>query len=415
MSEREARRRRPSAGRPLRDHRLFPVILGCLAAISPMSIDMGLPALPRIEAGFGLHLGQGSYTLTAYVAGFALAPVLAGPVSDRAGRRPVLVLGLVLFSLAAITCAMSASFRLLVIARCAQGFLAGVCAIMPLAIVRDTSDGAQARAHLSIIAATMGLAPLVAPTLGSLLLAWSGRWQMIFLAQAMLAMALAIGSLILIPETRPPGPIGGSGFLRTYLLVTSSRQFRTYTAIYAIGFAGLFAFISISPAVFIGSFGVGHAAFSAIFASAGGSFFVGSLTSARLSRHQVRPDTLLMTGLALMVGADMLLLLAARQTHPALFILPVCVSMFSFGLFGPTAMHRAVEPYPLMAGAASGLLRSVQMATAASVSAVLAYASSHIGPPMALAGMMGICAMVAILLYLLFARRQRPVTSEVLP
>ncbi len=157
----------------------FTVLLAGMAALPSLSIDMSLPAMPLLVGQFGASPGQAGLTLSLFMAGFAVAQRLFGPVSDRLGRRPALLGGIVLFTVSALCCALAPNITLLNVFRLLQGTGAAAGMAMSLAIVRDLFSGAKARVKLSYVAVVVGIAPILGPTLGSVILTVAG-WRAIF-------------------------------------------------------------------------------------------------------------------------------------------------------------------------------------------------------------------------------------------
>ncbi|VTZ50412.1 conserved membrane hypothetical protein [Methylocella tundrae] len=260
-----------------------------------------------------------------------------------------------------------------------------MCAILPLAIIRDVFEGGAARRRLSHVAALLGVTPLIAPTIGSWLLA-VGSWRTIYAAQAAVGFAMALCAWIGFHDTLPPDrrpPIKRRSMLHGYADVLSSVSFRTFALIYALSFACAFSFISGAPSVLIQTLGLSHIEFALFFAAAAVWFLVGSLISARLSGEKCGPQTLMQTGLAIMIfGSGIGLAAAAAGKIHVFTLLPAAaLAVFGFGLVGAMATHDALQDLPQAAGAAAGALRCGQMTAGAAVSALLS-GSWTTGPPL---------------------------------
>src|SRR4051794_10081657 len=291
----------------------FTAFLGALSALPALSIDMNLPGVPAIESGFQAAPGRGALTLSFFFVGFALAPVLGGPVADRFGRRPVLLGGLTAFTAAAIACAVAPSFTGLLLSRAAQGASAGLCVTLPLAVVRDLLEGAEARHRLSQITAVVGVAPLLAPILGS----WAmmiGGWRAIFAAQAAAGLALLSVVTLRFTETLPEDRrqrLDAGRLFRIYGRLLGSRAFVGSALVYALGFGCLFAYVAGSPTVLMRSLGLSEQAFSIVFGVTSLSLILGSMVSARLSTAQVPSRRVIAVCLGLMaLGAGCALAVA---------------------------------------------------------------------------------------------------------
>lgn len=387
-----------------RDSFAFTVFLGALTALPPLSIDMGLPGLPAIEATFTDAAGRGPLTLSFFMAGFAISPLLCGPFADRFGRRATLMDGLLLFSLAAGACALAPSFSVLLICRLLQGLAAGACAILPFAIVRDIFEHAKARGQLSRIAAVLGIAPMLAPVFGGWVMAVSG-WRMIYTTQAIIGLILLIAGGIGLEESLPvekrrslnPRQLFGS-----YRMVLSDRAFLGYALLYAFGFACMFAFISGAPSVLIGSLGLSATTFSWLFGLTSCGMLVASLISGRLSHHHVSSRKIIAGGLALMLAsAAAALALVASGVVTIFTLMPfMALTIFSFGILAPSTNHEALQNLPHVAGAAAGVMRCMQMAMGSFASAMIAVFEPFGHPALVMTGLMTALSLLAGTIYL---------------
>lgn len=272
-----------------RDSFAFTAFLGALTALPPLSIDMGLPGLPAIEATFADAAGRGPLTLSLFLVGFAISPLICGPLADRFGRRAILLDGLLLFSLAAAACAFAPSFTVLLVCRMLQGLAAGACAILPFAIVRDVFEHAVARHQLSRIAAVLGIAPIIAPVLGGWVMTVSD-WRMIYTVQAGTGLLLLVVAIATLEESQPVAmrrSLNPARLVESYRHVLTDRTFLGYALLYACAFAGMFSFISGAPSVLIGSLGLSTTTFALLFGLSSCGVLVGSLISGRLGQRHV--------------------------------------------------------------------------------------------------------------------------------
>src|SRR3954464_6684426 len=183
--------------------RWLPLLLGFLTAIGPVSTDMYLPAFPAIEADLGTGWGGAQVTLAAWFVGLAVGQLVQGTLADRLGRRRPLVLGTALYTLASIGCALASDMVTLSAWRCAAAFGGAASAVIPRAMVRDLADGLEAARLMSRLMLVMGAAPILAPTLGGLLLG-AGGWRAIFWASAAYGLTSCLLAASLLPETLPP-------------------------------------------------------------------------------------------------------------------------------------------------------------------------------------------------------------------
>ncbi len=379
---------------------LFTVFLGAVCAVPPLSIDMGLPGIPAIEANFPDAAGRGPLTLSLFLVGFAISPLICGALADRFGRRLTL---LVLFVLAASASALAPSFTMLLAVRLAQGFAAGACAVTPFAIVRDVFEGAVARSRLSQVSAVLGIAPMVAPILGAWVMSISD-WRSIYGVQAGCGVILFAATFFGLHETLPVArrrSVSVIEMIGGYRTVLSDPAFRCFAMVYALGFACLFAYISGSPSVLMGAMGLSGTVFSLLFALTSCGVLVGSIVSARLSLRHVASHTLMRFGLCLMCFSAVAALgLAVTGSVHVYTLMPlIWLVIFCFGLTGPTANHEAMHNLPHYAGVASGMLRCGQMVTGAIASALIALFEPYGHPALVMTVIMTVAILAAAAVY----------------
>ncbi len=399
----------------------YTAFLASLSALPPISIDMNLPAVPAIEASFAEPTGNGALTLSLFVTGFLIAPLIGGPLADRFGRRPALLGALLAFSLASLACAAAPSFTTLLAARFLQGTSAGLGVVLPLAIVRDVFEGATARHRLSQVTAMIGVAPLAAPALGSLVML-GGGWRAIYASQAAWGALMATVVALLFVETLPAErrqPLNPGRLLRNYLAVLGNRAFLGYTLVFAFGFAALFAYISGSATVMMDGLGLTEFWFSAVFAVTSFGLILGSLLSARLSRLEIPARRLALLCLLGTGACAVTALAAALAGLLDVAVLVPCIfgMVFAFGLMAPNISHAAIHPLPHMAGAASGVMRSLQMLMGAGAGALVTLLIGPLPPAVAMAGVMVLAVAAALVVYglLLHGRDAAPPAAALPP
>jgi DHA1 family bicyclomycin/chloramphenicol resistance-like MFS transporter len=387
-----------------RDSFAFTAFLGALTALPPLSIDMGLPGLPAIEATFADAAGQGPLTLSLFLAGFAISPLICGPLADRFGRRAILLDGLLLFSLAAAACAWAPTFTILLVCRMLQGLAAGACAILPFAIVRDVFEHHVARHQLSRIAAVLGIAPMIAPVLGGWVMTVSD-WRMIYAAQAATGLLLLVVAIGTLEESQPVEmrrSLNPAKLIESYRFVLTDRTFLGYALLYACAFACMFSFISGAPSVLIGSLGLSTTGFSLLFGLSSCGVLIGSLISGQLSQRHIASRKIVAGGLVLTVASA----LAALALVPAVAVtvwtlMPLmALTLLAFGIMAPSTNHEALQNLPHVAGAAAGVMRCLQMTMGAFASAMIAMFEPFGHPALVMTGLMAAMALVAGAIYL---------------
>lgn len=344
------------------------VLLTALVAYGPMSTDLYLPSLPALTAALGTDVSLAQLTLSVFMAGFAVAQLVYGPLSDRFGRRSVLLGGLGLYVLASLLCALAPRIEALIAARFLQAL--GACAgpVLGRAIVRDIYGRERAARALSYMASAMALVPAAAPILGGWLQAWFG-WRANFVALTLFGIGTLGISWAVLQETnrwRDPHAVNPRRLLRNYALLARQRRYGGYTLAVAAAFAGLFSFISGAPFVLIETLGLAPTAFGYAFAVVIAGFITGTYLSGRYAQR-AGSDRLILAGVLLAVIAGLLLaaLAWAGVTRTWAVLAPSSLYFLASGLVLPNAMAGAIGPFPTMAGTASALLGFAQTAAAA--------------------------------------------------
>ena len=373
--------------RPIATHSaLYIVLLGLLSALPPFGIDAGLPGLNSLQADLGADAGQAAQTLTLFLLGFAVGPVLFGPLSDRHGRKPVLLGGVAMFTLAALACAMSSSLDMLLTFRVLQGLGAGAAAALPAAIVRDVFDGDQGMSRQSYVALVNAVAPLVAPLMGAAMLVF-GDWRLIYAALAVVGAGLFLMALSGYSETAPlrvvdrqPRSNVISASLRAYALVLKNRRYVLATLLLASTFGTMFAYIAGSASVFVDTLGASSIVYGGLFALTAAGTIAGAACNGRFAQR-LGAERLLGIGVAggLAASATLMLLAWLDVRSIGLTVLCVVVSNFFAGVVMPNATHHALHDVGNVAGSASALQRSLQMVVGAGAGALFGLAST---PPL---------------------------------
>ncbi|MBM3537448.1 MAG: multidrug effflux MFS transporter [Alphaproteobacteria bacterium] len=382
--------------------------LGALAALAPLSNDIYLVSLPSMTEAFAAGVGRVQLTLTAFVAGFAIGQYAYGPLSDRFGRRPLMLAGLALYVAASVAAAIAATVEVLIAARFVQAIGMSSGPVLGRAVVRDLYDRESAARLLSYMAVVAGFAPVVAPIIGSQLhVAFGWRANFIFVALYG-AVALAVVAWQFDETNRRLDPEAlrlrrMAGNIGTLL---SSRLYLGYALTASCVGSGLFAFISGSPFVFLQVLGFAAADFGYLFAFCMCGYLVGSWISGRFVLR-LGMDRLLRLGvvLALAGGLSMAGLAALHLNHVAAILGPMFVFMFAFALILPQAMAGALTPFPQIAGSASSLIGLCQYGLSAIVGTAVAALFDGSALPMAAA--IGVMAVLAALAYAALVRPAR--------
>ncbi|BDI30626.1 Bcr/CflA family drug resistance efflux transporter [Capsulimonas corticalis] len=356
------------------------LLLGALTAMTALSIDMSLPALPQLRHLFHAGAAQAQLTLTLFLVGYAISQIFCGPLSDARGRKPVLLWGILLFTLGGIGCALSPSLPILIAFRFLQGLGAGVGPVLSRALVRDTYDRTEATVVFSHITQVMIVAPIIAPTIGGALLTHVG-WPAIFVLLAIAGAALwfAVKRGIQEPDHAGLTVLTPAELLARYKLFLGNPTCVANMLIFCFAYAGLFAYVAGSPFVLMEVFGIPKAQFGVYFAITAVALLCGATLNKTLVRRQYSHAALLRLGVAT-VTASGALLFAASWLHwggVAWVIVPMMGYLFGIGVTSPHAMAAAMEPYPQMAGVTSSLIGSLQTAGGGLAGALVAAFYTH--------------------------------------
>jgi DHA1 family bicyclomycin/chloramphenicol resistance-like MFS transporter len=385
--------------------RAFVVLLGALTALTALSIDMSLPALPRLTEVFATTPDKAQLTLSVFLIGFAIGQLAYGPISDRYGRRPVLLFGLVVYTLGGIGCAFAGSIDQLVLCRLLQGLGGCVGRVMGPAIVRDEFHAQKGAQVLSYVTLVMALAPLIAPVIGGYLLVFAD-WQAIFLALAGFGAIVLVVIATRFAESSKYHDVQATEIttlLRNYGRFLSNRFCLGYALINCFVFAGLFSYISGSSFVFIEVFGLPGHVYGMLFGITAIAFMSGAALNGRLVRRRA-PQSVLRAGLAIVLVAGAVMLAVALVAPSAVGVmLAIMIYVFGMAFVFPNATAAAMEPMPRMAGVASSLLGSSQMA----IGSLTGYLVNRFydKTPLAMASGIAAGALLACLTYALLIHR----------
>ncbi|MDB6050635.1 MAG: ydgK 2 [Pseudomonas sp.] len=383
------------------------LILGALSAFGPLAIDFYLPGFPAIALAFGTDEKHVQMTLAAYFLGLSIGQLAYGPVADRFGRRVPLLVGVGLFTLASLACSFAPSLEWLIAARFIQAL--GGCAGMVLsrAIVSDKCNPVESAKVFSQLMLVMGLAPILAPMFGGLLVNLYG-WHSIFLVlsafSALCWLAVFRGLAESMPAEHPRHPLTGA--LKQYTRLLGDKVFIGHALTGGIAMAGMFAYVSGSPFVFIKLYGVPPEHYGWLFGSNAAGFILTAQVNARvLSRRG--PAFLLARAVWVYVAAALVLLGIASLHTEALWplLIPLFICIASLGCIIPNASACAMNGQWKRAGSASALLGCLQFSVAAGASALVGILHNGTAIPMAM--VISLCGILAVTAALLTQRLQR--------
>ena len=386
-------------------------LLAALTAVGPLSTDMYLPSLPDIARDLGASTPLVQFTLSAYLIGFACGQIVYGPISDRHGRKPVLLAAVALFTCATLACMVSTSIEMLIVARVAQALGGSGAVVVTRAIVRDLYSGARAGRELSLIGSVMALAPVIAPIGGGVLQTAFG-WRSIFVVVAVAAAVAFIVVWRSLPETlakREAELASASSTLRSYRIVAGNRVYLAYLGLGSLSYAGLFAWISGASFVLQNLYGLTPFVFGCVFAVASFGYLAGTTVAARLvTRFGLGGMSGIGAGALALGGLLACLSVALGLTSSLSLVLPVAVFLAGLGMVLPQSIAGAITPFPERAGAASSLFGFVQQTAAAVCGALVAWLLGKNAWPMA--GAMALMGCATLLLWVVSrgVRRARP-------
>lgn len=362
------------------------VLLACLGGIAPLGIDIYLASVPDVASDLGTSASAVQLTLTGFMIGLAIGPLVIGPISDRFGRYRLLVGGVVALFASSILCALAPTVETLIAARIIQGFCGSIAMTLCRALVADVVSGAAAARIYSLLSTVMGIAPIIVPVLGGAIQQW-GHWRGVFWALAVISGLLAIGTLLLLRETLPPErrQTGGlAAMAANFARIVRDGRYVGFALALAFNSGALFAYISASPFVVQGILGFSPFAFSLAFAVNALGMTAAAAASAALT-ERIGPLRLTWFGTACVIaGASGLAIAAAAGTPkaaillPAMFLIPTGAG---FMLGNTTAL--AIETVGYAAGTALAVIGFLQFGMSALVAPLVGLAGPESIVPLA--------------------------------
>jgi DHA1 family bicyclomycin/chloramphenicol resistance-like MFS transporter len=378
------------------------LILGTLSAVGPFSIDMYLPGFPSIAEDLHTSVAHVALSLSSFFIGISAGQLVYGPLLDRFGRKKPLYFGLILYIFASLGCALATSADALIVLRFLQA--AGGCAgmVSARAMVRDLFPVTESAKVFSLLMLVIGVSPIIAPTVGGYVTAQFG-WQYVFVILTVMAALILTGVYYTMPETKNPDPslsLKPTTILKNFYTVLKEPQFLTYTLTGSIAAAGLYAYISGSPYVFMEIFKVTEQQYGWIFAL----IAIGIISSSQLNTlllRRFKSDEIIvgalicqsLTGILLFSGA----LYAFTDLYSTIFLIFIflCCQGFTF----PNTSALAMAPFVRNAGSASALIGSIQMSLGAATSVAVSLLSNHTALPMT--GVMASCSISSFIILML--------------
>jgi DHA1 family bicyclomycin/chloramphenicol resistance-like MFS transporter len=374
----------------------YALILGLLSAIGPFAIDMYLPALPFIGKDLAAGENAVQMSLLAFFLSFALSQIVYGPISDMWGRKLPLYLGIGLFTLASIGCALATSVEMLIAFRFLQGIGGAAGMVIPRAVVRDMHTGVQAAKLMSLLMLVFSISPILAPLTGSAIIHFFG-WRGVFWT---VMIAALIGLVLLstqLEETRPKEVRSESNLasaMAAYRLLLRDRNFITLSLVGGFGLSSFLVYLANSPFVLINHYGLTPTQYSFAFSINAVSFFTVSQLTGWLGNRfgLIRVMRMAVTGFGLSLAAMVMVMSAGLDQLPVLAAF-LFVGYGFLGLVIPTAGVLALEDHGEIAGSASALMGTIQFVI--SIAAMIIAGVFFNGKPLPMAAGIALCAVIA--------------------
>lgn len=382
------------------------IILGLLSAIGPFSIDMYLPGFESIAGSLGTSVDHIQLSLTSFFIGIAIGQIIYGPLLDRYGRKLPLIIGLFIYILASISCALTNSADNLIIYRFVQAL--GSCGgmVASRAMVRDFYGPTESAKVFSLLMLVIGISPIVAPTVGSFVIAhWN--WHGIFLVLAAITFCILLAVIFLLPESKGgnrdislmPRPI-----LQSYWEVFRTRQFFTYAFAGGLASSGLYAYLAGSPYIMITLYGLDEKQYGLVFALLASSLILASQLNRRvLNRHTSARVARIALIVQSSVGMVLALLCIINVINLTIMVVLIFMFLGSQGFVFPNTSSLALAPFSKQAGSASALLGGLQMGFGALSSGLVSV--FHSETPIPMAAVMAGCAGLSLLILLVGSPR----------
>ncbi len=387
-------------------------VLTLLLSLQATAVDTLFPAIPDMRADLALRAGRAQFSISAFVYAFAVTQLVYGPLSDRFGRRPVLLWSMSLFTLGSCLSAAAISFETLVAARLLQGLGAGAAPAVARAVVRDLYGPVRSGQVLSYIMAGFGVVAVCNPVLGGLLTDWWG-WRAVFAYVGASGAAILALIWLGLAETLPVRDFEGlrlRRLRRTYRALLTDRRFLAVTACTCCMHGAMFAWLSGAVLVFIEAYGA-TASLAGLFISISiAGFVLGSAIAGRIAARLGSARLITAGNLICLASTAAAAVLAAVGAPAPLAVAPVFVFMFGIGFVIPPGSAAAIAPFPSMAGAASSLVGFGQISTSSTVILISGYLYDGTMLPVALA--MTCLAGAGLLVFALGYRRAGQAASK---
>ena len=363
--------------------RLVPILMS-LAILGPLSIDMYLPALPALQRELGASASMAQLTLSACLLGLAGGQLIAGPLSDSIGRRPPVIVGMIGFTVMALACSLAPNVGLLILFRILQGLFGAAGVVISRAVIRDLYSGIRASQVFSLLVLANGAGPILAPTLGGMILIFTD-WRGVFGVMVGLGLILLGVAWRFLPETslvETRSQAGVRTTLQAFGVLLRDRLFMGYALVMGMGMCTMFAHVAGSSFIMQNVYGVSEQAFAILFGVIAIGYIGMSQVNARLIAR-VPMRSMLVLGVTLNLLGASLLFLEVNVAHAGLWALVggLFLVAMSNGFIGPNVTALSLQEYPHMAGSASAMLGLLTFIGGAVVAPLVGIAGDHTAVP----------------------------------
>jgi MFS transporter, DHA1 family, multidrug resistance protein len=372
------------------NRRLLALVIAA-TAVGPLSMNIFIPSMPGLQDAFGVSYGTAQLTLIFFMIGLAGAQLVHGPLSDRFGRRPVMIVGLLLHFAGSLFCLFAPTIQILIAARLVQAVGGCVGMVVGRAIIRDLFDRRRTASLLAYVTMAMVAAPMLAPTIGGFLDVWQG-WRASFVFVLMCSILVAMATLRWLPETlTTPRPMGGLATIpRNFVNLLRQRLFCGYSFQIAFTAVTFFSFLGGAPYVTVELLGGTPSDYGLYFIPVAGSYMCANFLSARITMR-IGVDRMITMGCSIILIAVTTLLTVVLTDHLTMASLFGCIAFMSFGhgFCIPNGLAGAVSTDHKLAGAAAGLSGFLQMGAGAGASFIVGHLLADSAIPMAVVIFLG--------------------------